>query len=90
MRWTKGTLMLSALVLMSGCVDQAFDVVRWRQGEGVFDAENPRREMLDNIDRAGIGVGAARERVRALLGVPDAIVDGAEIYFLRRAVYAPE
>lgn len=82
--------MFSALVFMSGCADPAFDVERWRQGEGVFDDENPRREMLDNIDRAGIEVGAARDRVRALLGVPDAIVDGAEIYFLGRADYAPE
>ena len=90
MRLARRSALVLAFALAMGCADPSFDVERWRQGEGVFDDENPRREMLDDIDRAGIVVGAGRERVRALLGVPDAITDGAEIYFLGRAAYAPE
>ena len=90
MRLPKRSALLMAVALSMGCADREFDAERWRQGRGVFDDDNPRREMLDDIDRAGIDVGTARERVRALLGAPDAMVDGAEIYFLGRAAYAPE
>lgn len=79
-----------AAAAMVGCAEPSFDADRWRQGQGVFDEDNPRREMLGDIDRAGVEIGASREEVHGLLGAPDAINAGAEIYFLGTAAYAPE
>jgi hypothetical protein len=86
---TRSILWLAAAAIV-GCAEPSFDAERWRQGQGVFDDANPRREMLGDINRAGVDVGASREEVHRLLGAPDAIDAGAEVYFLGSAAYAPE
>lgn len=86
---TRSVLWLAAAAML-GCAEPSFDADRWRQGQGVFDEDNPRREMLGDIDRAGVDIGASREEVHGLLGAPDVIDAGADVYLLGRAAYAPE
>jgi outer membrane protein assembly factor BamE (lipoprotein component of BamABCDE complex) len=90
MRPALSTLALLALLEVAACGDPSFDRAKWAQGRDVYDADSPRQGMVGDVERAGVVAGAARARVRELLGQPDATDGNTDTYFLGRAAYAPD
>lgn len=92
MRWRSTIVVGMALMLAAVGCDQhlGFDRARWEEGRGKIGDRNPRAEMVDEAVAAGLRPGAARERVRELLGAPDAEDSGGDLYYLGRQRWAPE
>lgn len=83
---------LIACLFITGCEGGkfVFDSARWAARRGIVEGENVRLGMTADLPDAGVVPGATRTHIHALLGQPDKIVDGRDIYALGRGSDAPD
>ena len=70
-----------------------FDKARWDSGAGNYDGKNPRLELVNALDDAGIVIGTSRTMVHTILGEPDtpSLTDEkGEGWYLGRNDMAPD
>jgi hypothetical protein len=79
------------MLCMAPCAPGAapFDKARWTAEQGNFDSDSARSAMVGGIDEAGVRAGATRRYVRMMLGEPDSMGPGADIWYLGRSRSGP-
>lgn len=88
----KGVVALGVCLALLGCSEPEFDRATWAAAKGADPLDNPRREMVDGAERAGVKPGATRAFVRDLLGEPDSgsSVSVTDVYELGVAAWSPD
>ncbi|MEH3143806.1 MAG: hypothetical protein PGN34_00235 [Methylobacterium frigidaeris] len=74
---------------LAGCDRPGFDVAAWARERGNYSGENRRGAMVAALGEAGIRAGTGRDRVRGLLGEPDASGPDVDVYYLGRSRIGP-